>query len=198
MHKNKNFSTILAMAIAIVLCSAFAGTTALASPVTRDIPDGAFLMVDLNANTYWAYGSYRALPEGMPKPYIDEYGNTLIPLRFLEVMSVVDTIEWDDSIMSISFMNYDEFFFMIIGSPHYEIDDGISLGLYTFKDAANNNVSPRLIDSRTYLPLRAVMEQMLGFRVDFLNGAIYVFESYDPDAARVPATDRERDAYFGF
>ena len=143
------------------------------------------LTINLETDTYSHYGVNTDLPQGMPKPFIDENGNTLIPLRFLEIIDSYVTmfyIEWIQETSAV-IIRYggpqtDYAIHMQIGSAQFTVTNDDDLGsrsqTHTFMDAAGKPVSPRIINGRTYLPLRALFEQALEFDVEFKNGIIKI------------------------
>jgi hypothetical protein len=158
------------------------GTTAPPAPALS----GELIMtINLNNNTYSSFGQPRTLSANTPKPFIDSRGNTLIPVRFMEEMKVADSINYNAATQTVIIkhkMNMLEHIegwsiVMTIGSPTFYNDNGISEGREDFKDGAGNAVSPVIIDGRTYLPLRALLEQAFGFTVQYSSGVINVFGS---------------------
>ena len=133
------------------------------------------LTIDLNTNTYVSFHTPRTLSANTLRPFMDETGNVLIPLRFLEEMKVSMLIGYKESDDWVNIYNYDFTVTLQVGSPTYKISSWYTgNGLFTFTDASGNAVAPRIINNRLYLPLRAILEQAYGFTVEYSGGVVNV------------------------
>ena len=144
------------------------------------------LTINLNTDTYTSFNTPRSISPDAPRPFIDESGNVLIPVRFLEEMKVSRPIDYKESDDWVYINNYNYFIMIQIGSPMYKINSRDNRnGLYTFTDASGNAVSPRIINNRLYLPLRALLEQAFGFSVEYSGGVVNAYIA--PAASSVDA-----------
>ena len=134
------------------------------------------LTIDLNTDTYASFNTPRSISPDAPRPFIDESGNVLISVRFLEEMKVSRPIDYKESDDWVYINNYNYLIMIQIGSPMYKINSRDNRnGLFTFTDASGNAVSPRIINNRLYLPLRALLEQAYGFSVEYSGGVVNVY-----------------------
>ena len=163
----KDIRLVAAIPFAFLLMFLFYDTALAREPI---------LTIDLNTNTYSSFHTPRTLSPETPRPFMDETGNVLIPLHFLEEMKVSSAIGYIDDWVYI--FNYDFTVMLQAGSPTYKINrwyNGNGLFTLTFTDASGKTVAPRIINNTLYLPLRAILEQAYGFTVEYSGGVVNAY-----------------------
>ncbi|MCR3956385.1 MAG: stalk domain-containing protein [Gudongella sp.] len=107
---------------------------------------------------------------------IIENGRTLVPIRFV-TEEIGGEVSWDNETRTVKAWKGDRSLRMIIGSRVVELGNG--------KDAVVSDVAPRIIESRTFVPLRLISNG-LGIGVSWDNATRTVTVDSDKSAAVEP------------
>lgn len=107
---------------------------------------------------------------------IIENGRTLVPIRFV-TEEIGGEVSWDNETRTVKAWKGDRSLRMIIGSRVVELGNG--------EDAVVSDVAPRIMDSRTFVPLRLISNG-LGIGVSWDNATRTVFVDSGKSAAVEP------------
>jgi hypothetical protein len=170
------FRNIAAFLVAV--CVLTANLNAFAASIGGEY---VILTIDLNNGTYQSFWEVTPFEDEALSPFIDENGNVMIPIRFLEEAAITagTVFEADTGEITLITMDLDRTF--RLGSPDVEMDGvGYEPGtVLTMIDAAGNPVAPQIINERAYLPLRALMITAMGCsRVEYSQGVVTVYSNY--------------------
>ena len=131
--------------------------------------DEAFTNVNNGDITIYINGALIGFDDNSGKPQVIE-NRTLVPVRTIaETLNSI--VEWRDKDQTVHIFRNGKYILLAIDKPDmvvntYNYDDKNSTIVYTsatentFVDNENHNVTARLIDGRTMVPLRAVCEAM--------------------------------------
>ncbi len=105
-----------------------------------------------------------------------ENGRTLVPIRFV-TEEIGGEVSWDNATRTVKAWKGDKSLRMVIGSRAVEIGNG--------QEAVVSDVAPRIIDSRTFVPLRLISNG-LGIEVEWDNSTRTVIVNSDKSATVEP------------
>lgn len=102
-------------------------------------------------------------------------GRTMVPLRFVSEAFGAE-VNWDASTRQVTIKNQDKSAVLTVGSKEMTVDSSSS----------TLDVAPQISNGRVLVPLRAVAENILGKKLAYTNGVIYISDQdFQLDDSRV-------------
>ena len=105
-------------------------------------------------------------------PFIVD-GRTLVPVRFISE-ALGFAVNWDEESQTVTLINSEKMVKLTIDSRVMTVESGMSIEIFEL------DVPPQIINARTFLPLRAIAENALGFEV-YWDGISVIIISQSTD-----------------